>query len=194
MKFLHIIFLAAATLAYPLAMARGDVYHDDFTRFLHITGKAASGSITCSDNPVDLHFTAGRTFSGTPEPDKSDPEYAPFAKENVPATSIYFVSYSQGPLENLTFIIEAKNAQLHVDSPSRIRFTFLDDPRVFHLELVDVRMTPIRSGKLPKNSRYTRTKNEYDDGYTVTAPAAVYFWLNDEVDQKKLCDIDASVG
>ncbi|MDR2092215.1 MAG: hypothetical protein LBP58_02710 [Azoarcus sp.] len=192
MKFLRIIFLAAAMLACPLAMARGDVYHDDFTRFLHITGKAASGDITCRGNPVELHFSASRIFSAIPD-NKSDPDYAPFAKENVPATSIYAVSYSQGSYENLAFVMRRKNAQLHIDSPSRIRFTFPDDPRVFHLELVDAKMTPIRAGKLPKNSRYTRTKNENDDGYTVTAPAAVYFWLNNEADQKKLCDINAYV-
>jgi hypothetical protein len=193
------IVLVALCVFVPNSNAKSLFYANDFLRFLHVTGEFASAFIVCHNGKNTIAFQAGPTGHLTKESHydtfKMFPDYKKFRNEGVPSELIYVVTYSKDySKKNENWLFINKVSAFHIESDAHVYFRLAGTPLVIHLELADVNMAPIKDGKLPKNSHYTRVREtNSSDGYRVTAPNAVYLWENDATDKKIACDIESTV-
>jgi hypothetical protein len=184
------IVLVSVCVFVPPSHAKELVYANYFLRFLHVTGEFASTFIVCHNGQTTIAFEAAPTGHLTKE-DRYDvfkifPDYKKFRDAGIPSKSIYAVMYSKDfSKENQNWLFVSKVSAFYIESDTHVYFRLSGTPLVIHLELADVNMAPIKDGKLPKNSHYTRVREtNSSDGYRVTAPKAVYLWENDAVDKK----------
>jgi hypothetical protein len=192
------IVLVALCVFAPQSNVKGLFYANDFLRFLHVAGEAASAFIVCHNKQTAAAFEAEPTGHLTKESHydtfKMFPDYKKFRNEGIPSELIYIVTYSKDySKKNQNWLFVSKVSVFHMESAAHVYFRLSGTPLVIHLELADVNMAPIKDGKLPKNSHYIRVKEMDSDGYRVTAPKAVYLWENDATDKKIACDIESTV-
>jgi hypothetical protein len=198
MKHLYIaVILTLLCIFAPQSHAKELVYANDFLRFLHVTGEFASAFIVCHNGQTTIAFEAGPTghlTEGGPDSLKMFPDYKKLRDLGIPSESIYIVMYSKDfSKEKQNWLFISKVSEFYIESDAHVYFHLSGTPLFIHLELADVNMAPIKDGKLPKNSRYTRVREtNSSDGYLVTAPKAVYLWENDAVDKKIACDIEST--
>jgi hypothetical protein len=198
MKRLYItVILTLLCVFVPLSHAEKLFYANDFLRFLHVAGEAASAFIACHNGQTTIAFEAiptGHLTEGGLDSLKMFPDYKKLRNLGIPSESIYAVMYSKDfSKKNQNWLFIRKVSEYYMESDTHVYFHLSGTPLVIHLELADVNMSPIKDGKLPKNSRYTRVRETDSDGYLVTAPKAVYLWENDATDKKIACDIESTV-
>lgn len=157
---------------------------DRFVTFLHIRAYYPSPELQCPN--MKGVFFSPRSASKISQTDPRFSAHEKLKALGVEAKDIYAISYAR---KNEEWIYRGELGAFSEDSPTQISFTMADKPLKINLQLVDPKMAVIKSGKLPKNSRYTRVKSDESDGYIFTAPGAVYLWENDSKDQKVLCNI-----
>jgi hypothetical protein len=182
-KTIFIIFLNIATLLTPqIAAAKKDIFDSEFNRFIRLEGKWASGAIDCSKTTGDDTFFYVRKI-------KSSSNTSTDKKEGSNENKTSNVRYIYNYMKNEKHIYSETSVSWHEVDNSRAYLETSDSKFRMNIQLTNPKMVPIRSGDLPKGSKYTRTPVTEGEGFIVTAPDAVYIWENNNENAKLLCDI-----
>lgn len=158
--------------------AKSEIFFNDFNKFIKIEGKFASGYITCQAKRNETYFYMDLMSSA------NKPEKISITKE-LGHQPIFLATYRK----NGTLVHNRNPAILQKTDRDKILVKFIDSDLTINLQLTDPKMPVIKSGDLPKGSKYTRVAMDEGEGFLVTAPHAVYLWENDNENSKLLCDI-----
>ena len=190
-KTIFFAFLNIATFFAPqIAAANKDIFDSEFNRFIRLEGKWASGAINCSKTTGDdtfFYVQKKRSSSSTKIKTLSiaSTDNQEKTNENKISNVIYIFNY----IKNGKPIHSDISVSWHEVDNSRAYLENSESKFRMNIQLTNPKMVPIRSGDLPKGSKYTRTPVTEGEGFLVTAPGAVYIWENNNENAKLLCDI-----
>jgi hypothetical protein len=131
----------------------------------------------------------GRNFVFNPYSgynDRFDADIQRLKESGISRNELFFVQFSEQQ-KNEDKIIVRDLGIIHIDSSSRFHFSFLNDPKIINIQLVNPKMKPFTTNALPKNSKIDGS----DDGYSTDMYVFdhVRLWENNATDQKMTCDI-----
>lgn len=187
---LSLILISTHILLPATALANSDKYDSEFNKFIHLSGKWASGSIDCSKNSRGETFLFVRQEPNPSNINKNGPSPSATQKKsdlnwNVNKSEKNIFSY----MKNGKVIYNRVPVKLYIADSSNAYLETNENKFRMNIQLTNPKMVPIRSGDLPKASKYTRTPVTEGEGFIVTAPDAVYIWENNNENAKLLCDI-----
>jgi hypothetical protein len=117
-------------------------------------------------------------------------DYNKLKNKGIDDKTIFTVAYIERK-DREAKTLRNKIGILHIDNPSRFHFSFLNDPTIFNLELIDPNMKPITINNLPENGRIV---DEDYGAIFIMISNAVHLWENNATDQKMTCNIHVYVS
>ncbi|MDR2638742.1 MAG: hypothetical protein LBC09_02770 [Helicobacteraceae bacterium] len=189
MKRILLFIILPLLLAYSRADEFG--YGNEFLRALRISNNTAPffwARIECKKG--NLNFIMEPIFSSMEMTNKQIEDWESFKESDISSGMLFPILFSEYQKNSDPKYTVNSVGILHIDAPSRLHFSFPDNPIIINIELIDPNMKPITFDNLPKNSKMEYNGNAID----IIIFDFVRLWEGNNIDQKMSCDLYVSTA